>query len=551
MPTFGKAVKGVTALEEEAPEAGVTGPPRDAFAAEQERLREAEARRKRETTALTRLRDLYDEERGRSEAAAQEVRVKWRDLLRNEKLSELRVEVEALAQAHDRAVARRDATLEMLARDVAEQEEQHRRALRIHLEGLGTTAELHHQRTGAIEEDFASDLQGLRGDFEEERRIIQRKHREQTEELLRVMAAQRAEGAERDAAAVGHFAHLLEETGDKHVEDYNVLRQGLEAQVLGLQRTITQEHERYMSTAEEKMKGYEELTRRDAETAERIAGQHRRIQRLQDNIAHWRATLATTAKEGEARNGAMRAEKDATARHCQELKASMQRWRRGQEERLHETVAAARDARRTLEAQVAKADRILRLSEQCRALETERERVLGFQADQTLEELQQAILHRKPCPWDAPAAPPSPRTVDQTPAPAAADEACEQGALESPAKGADADGTSPPACPAAPEGWGLLANFWAKYNRALLDTTALTQERRQLLEENARLRTLVKQSVDGLSVTDDALSAPNPLLMAGTFKNTMRVAADRSIIRPPVTEAHVVLNNTHRQLALR
>jgi len=29
----------------------------------------------------------------------------------------------------------------------------------------------------------------------------------------------------------------------------------------------------------------------------------------------------------------------------------MQRWRRGQEERLHETVAAARDARRTLEAQ--------------------------------------------------------------------------------------------------------------------------------------------------------------------------------------------------------
>eukprot|EP00669_Euglena_mutabilis_P004388 TRINITY_DN15724_c0_g1_i1.p3 TRINITY_DN15724_c0_g1~~TRINITY_DN15724_c0_g1_i1.p3 ORF type:complete len:186 (-),score=17.11 TRINITY_DN15724_c0_g1_i1:528-1085(-) len=114
----------------------------------------------------------------------------------------------------------------------------------------------------------------------------------------------------------------------------------------------------------------------------------------------------------------MRAEKDATARHCQELKASMQRWRRGQEERLHETVAAARDARRTLEAQVAKADRILRLSEQCRALETERERVLGFQADQTLEELQQAILHRKPQPWDAPPRPPPPRRgPDPRPAP--------------------------------------------------------------------------------------------------------------------------------------
>lgn len=29
-----------------------------------------------------------------------------------------------------------------------------------------------------------------------------------------------------------------------------------------------------------------------------------------------------------------------------------------------------------------------------------------------------------------------------------------QGALESPAKGVNAGGTSPPACPAAPEGWG-------------------------------------------------------------------------------------------------
>lgn len=45
---------------------------------------------------------------------------------------------------------------------------------------------------------------------------------------------------------------------------------------------------RYMTTAEEKMKQYQEFTKKDAETAERISSQMRKIQRLQESIANWK-----------------------------------------------------------------------------------------------------------------------------------------------------------------------------------------------------------------------------------------------------------------------
>ena len=48
---------------------------------------------------------------------------------------------------------------------------------------------------------------------------------------------------------------------------------------------------RYMTTAEEKMKQYQDLTKKDAETAERISSQMRKIQRLQESIANWKVCV--------------------------------------------------------------------------------------------------------------------------------------------------------------------------------------------------------------------------------------------------------------------
>ena len=53
---------------------------------------------------------------------------------RNEKLEELRSEIEILAQTHDKTLDRKNAVIKMLSTDLDEGEEQYRLVLRTHLQ---------------------------------------------------------------------------------------------------------------------------------------------------------------------------------------------------------------------------------------------------------------------------------------------------------------------------------------------------------------------------------------------------------------------------------
>ncbi|CAN0010317.1 unnamed protein product, partial [Phaeothamnion confervicola] len=61
--------------------------------------------------------------------------------------------------------------------------------------------------------------------------------------------------------------------------------------------------------------------------------------------------------------------------------------------------------------------------------------------------------------------------------------------------------------------WNHLDNFYKRFNKVLLDKVAVEREQARLERENADLRAIIKQCVDGVSVNDDVLSQPNPLLV--------------------------------------
>eukprot|EP00668_Euglena_longa_P034892 GGOE01044791.1.p1 GENE.GGOE01044791.1~~GGOE01044791.1.p1 ORF type:complete len:536 (-),score=269.47 GGOE01044791.1:67-1674(-) len=530
MPTFGKPVKGSAALKDDKKKSK-----RDPLSMEQELLKEAEMRKKRENLLKARLRELQEEEERMSAWSAREIQMRWVELLRHEKLQELRSEIEVLAQLHDKTLDRKNAVIDMLARDLDEQEEQYRLALRTHLQNMDALIELQNQRTAALEEEFEADLKELRKEFEAERVYIQQKHQQEKEDLLLIMSAMKAEAEEIESEMHAEFSQQKDETRDKNSEEYNVLKQTLETEILDLQHTISHEHEKYMTTAEEKMKQYQEFTKKDAETAERISSQMRKIQRLQESIANWKANLANTIKECEERNKAMKEEKESTAKHFKELKLKMQRWRKMQEDKLNELVRMSRETKKALEEKTKRAERMLRLSEQCRSLETEREQILNFTNDQTIQEVQEAIHERKE------------RQVLAT-------QAIEQGSMDF-KQFMETFGTQTKSGEMSlmrqdgiAEEWTLLENFWRKYNKVLLDNAAITQEKYHLFNENSKLRALLKQYLDGISVNEDVMNRANNLLMANTFKVTMKVDdGAQSDMHRTVVEAHVVVSNTQRQ----
>ena len=57
------------------------------------------------------------------------------------------------------------------------------------------------------------------------------------------------------------------------------------------------------------------------------------------------------------------------------------------------------------------------------------------------------------------------------------------------------------------EEWDYLNSFFKRYNKVLLDVTAIERERDRLGGENGDLRSILKQYLDGISVNEEVINA--------------------------------------------
>ncbi|NXN66946.1 DRC2 protein, partial [Himantopus himantopus] len=112
--------------------------------------------------------------------------------------------------------------------------------------------------------------------------------------------------------------------------------------------------------------------------------------------------------------------------------------------------------------------RVLRLAEMCRRLETEEEKVLPFYPSSLAEGEQQDVQ----------------RVLEEMPVEPLAQ---------------------------AMRDYVGLEQFWQRFNKAKLEEQALERERVALSRKNGRLRELLRQYLAGISVSQEVLGQPNPL----------------------------------------
>ncbi|KAK3556954.1 hypothetical protein QTP70_022300, partial [Hemibagrus guttatus] len=83
-----------------------------------------------------------------------------------------------------------------------------------------------------------------------------------------------------------------------------------------------------------------------------------------------------------------------------------------------------------------------------------------------------------------------------------------------------------------------LEKFWQRYNKVVLERLCLEREKKVLGSENQRLRILLKQYLDGISVREEILQQPNSLLMLSSPPLLDSPASrTKRHIRKPVVEA--------------
>lgn len=76
-----------------------------------------------------------------------------------------------------------------------------------------------------------------------------------------------------------------------------------------------------------------------------------------------------------------------------------------------------------------------------------------------------------------------------------------------------------PAAPHAPTVFAGLSH--ARFNKVLLSKLATERERDRLREENEQMQSILKQFLEGISITEDTVRGANPLLVVNGASNTL------------------------------
>jgi chromosome segregation ATPase len=93
--------------------------------------------------------------------------------------------------------------------------------------------------------------------------------------------------------------------------------------------------------------------------------------------------MSNNAKECEERNASLREEKEAIQSHFQSLKHRMNDFREEEHSKLTQMTVLSNGCIKNLGSKVERAEKILKLAEMNRKLETEREKVLPFYEEST------------------------------------------------------------------------------------------------------------------------------------------------------------------------
>jgi hypothetical protein len=443
---------------------------------EQQRLAEEEMRKTKEDMLTQFLKNKLAKEEKATRFNLNKLDHQWRTIMREAKSKELKKDLEILSQTFERVVDRKESVIKSLGKDLLEAEEQYSMALRSHLQNVDYLIDLQRQRIEQLRREFCEEQSMLVKEFESERELITVQHQLEMRELQDIMYAMEQNFLEKESDARGEFQSQRDELKNKNLEDKHALRIQLEAVVEDLWGQFTTALRNYQDATEERKKAFEELKAKDERSAKEIDMQMRKLQRITDKISQVKSKIAASSREFEDRNKNMKEEREALLMLFQDVKSQMNRLHSTERERLVKLTIMCDAALKDLKAKSAKCERILKLAEMCRRLETEEEKVLPFYVSSLTDEEKEAI-----------------------------EQAVTEEAVEP--------------LSAAMFKYAPLENFWKRYNKVLLDRVALEKERSVVQLQNQQLRMLLKQYLDGISVNDEILNRVNPLFIVNNRTN--------------------------------
>ena len=435
------------------------------------------------------------------------VTAKWLHLMRGLKLDQLRRDAELLAQSHEREVDRKDALIQLIDRDLDEAEEQHRQFSRLALHSLDELLVTYNAAVEHLVQDFESETAGMSGEFQRELSDLARLFgREETELETLLSTVQTAESLKAQADLADHQS-LYEMIRNRDIEEDHQMRSNLEERIEQLKEKCNAQLTSYRQATEQSSVDYKAFLQKDGELTEHVEKRLKEVERINSEIAAWRVKLATSRRDWQERNSQLKTEKDVVQKHLSELKIKMQRVHEDERRRLFDLTNNAGRCRAKLTSSLELTDKVLRLNDLCRKLESQQETLRPFGAKISAHvgaEDNEEMQHKKMT-------------------------AIEELNRE-----------------IVPDEYGYLDGFMRRSNKVALDLIAITMEEDKLRTENQQLKSVLKQFLANISVSPEIISSPNPLLVVNGKVKLNHLAKHKSPVSPApnvVVEAALHVRN--------
>jgi len=303
----------------------------------------------------------------------------------------------------------------------------------------------------------------------------------------------------------GEYDSKRDDLRTKIMEEREILKNELELTISDLWELFQQALNNYKHSTADKQVEFEKLRANDIKSAAIIERQTRKLNRLVEKQHVIKTRLTSQQQECEERNVRLKRKKENVLINFQKLKQKMAKSQNKNHERLLKLTVDSKECMTVLNEQKKLAEHLLKLVETARALETEEEKVLPLYAETvTPEEVAELAA-----------------TVAGAVEPHSGEGDSAAAAVETTETAVDAmtpqvliTGTNAPV-----DEFRILDNFWKRYNKALLDKVTVQREQEALNDENQRLRSVLKQYMDGISVSESVLQQDNTLLIVNGRTN--------------------------------
>lgn len=433
-----------------------------------------ETKRKKEQMLSLWLHDRLKSEEKNSKFNLKKLNHEWMNILRTSKSKELTKEVQLLLPQFEHLYSTKNRILQQLNQELDEAEEQQVVASRSHMEILEQLLAMQENRCAKLEKAYQEEVKALKKEYNEEIEILKDVHEKEAADMEEVIFAMEVKFKDRETRAKIEFDSLRDEVKNKSLEEKHLLRSGLEVGIEELWMEFTEAVKKNEEDTRDKRSDMEALKTRDEKACDMIEMQNRRIQRLLNKVTELKSNLNFVVTDGETRNRRIEVERRAIIIALQSLKKDLRWAQKSNSTKLTKLVVESTAAATTLDAQGKEGERLLKLSEQCRKLETEEEKVVPFFSTSLSKEEEDDVA------------------------------AAICGATGEPLAKVMHD-------------YDDLEPFWKRFNKVKFESLALEKERSDLMSENQVLKSMMKQFLDGISVNEEVLSKLNPLMIVNSL----------------------------------